>query len=210
MILEADAFLFDLDGTLINSLAVVDRVWSTWAIEHGLDPVEVVAACHGRRSLDTIMKFAPHLPQPKANDEFVDRESADVEGLLEIPGAISFLRQLPLDRWAIVTSCPEKLAKVRMTALGVPTPEVLIKADDVKQGKPNPEGYLLAASRLGFDPSHCLVFEDAAAGIEAGKRAGMRVVTVTATHTGALPSDVSIRDYTKVKLRQISPLTLEL
>lgn len=91
----ADAFLFDLDGTLINSMAVVDRVWSQWAIENGLDPKYVVANCHGRRSIDTIKLFAPHLPQPQTNNEFIDREAADTQGLIAIPGAIDFLKSLP-------------------------------------------------------------------------------------------------------------------
>jgi mannitol-1-/sugar-/sorbitol-6-phosphatase len=210
LILEADAFLFDLDGTLINSLAVVDRVWSAWAVENGLNTEEVVAACHGRRSIDTIRRFAPHLPLPEANNDFVDRESADVEGLLEIPGAISFLKSLPWDRWAIVTSCPKKLAAVRMTALGVPAPKVIVKAEDVSEGKPNPEGFLLAARKLGMEPHRCVVFEDAAAGIEAGRRAGMQVVTVTATHTGAVPSEISIVDYRSLKLLSQEPLVLEI
>lgn len=210
LVIQADAFLFDLDGTLIDSLAVIKRVWSQWAIDNGLDPEWVVANCHGRRSIDTIKMFAPHLPQPQANDEFIDREAADTEGLLVLPRAIEFLNELPRDRWAIVTSCTAKLAKARMDYLKLPIPNVLIRGEDVTSGKPDPQGYLLAAQRLGFSPDRCVVFEDAEAGIEAGQRAGMKVVTVTATHAQPARGDAFIPDYRFVRLIEASPLKIEI
>ncbi|OYZ23694.1 MAG: hypothetical protein B7Y39_03665 [Bdellovibrio sp. 28-41-41] len=206
---QADAFLFDLDGTLINSIAVVNRVWSQWAIDNGLDPVEVVANCHGRRSLDTIKLFAPHLPQPQANDEFIDREVADTEGLKVLPGAIDFLKSLPPDRWAIVTSCTTKLAKVRMEFLKIPQPTVIVVGEDVSSGKPDPQGFLMAAKKLGFAPENCVVFEDAPAGIEAGQRAGMKVVTVTAVNSHTDKGDAFIRDFQSVELVSTSPLVID-
>lgn len=206
---QADAFLFDLDGTLINSMAVVNRVWSQWAIDNGLDPVEVVSNCHGRRSLDTIKLFAPHLPQPQANDEFINREAADTDGLTVLPGAIDFLKSLPPDRWAIVTSCSTKLAKVRMGFLNIPQPKVIVVGDDVTIGKPNPQGFLMAAMKLGFAPENCVVFEDAPAGVEAGQRAGMKVVTVTAVNSHTDKGDAFIRDYQTVKLVSTSPLVID-
>lgn len=210
LVFKADAFLFDLDGTLINSLAVIKRVWSQWAIDQGLDPELVVANCHGRRSIDTIKMFAPHLPLPKANNDFIDREAADTEGLFALPGAVDFLKSLPRDRWAIVTSCTTKLAHVRMEYLNIPLPQVLVRGEDVTKGKPDPQGYLMAAKQLGFSPENCLVFEDADAGVEAGQRAGMRVVTVTATHAHATKGDAFIPDYRSVRLFQTSPLALEI
>lgn len=206
---QADAFLFDLDGTLINSIAVVNRVWSQWAIDNGLDPIEVVTNCHGRRSLDTIKLFAPHLPQPQANDEFIDREAADTDGLKVLPGAIDFLKSLPPDRWAIVTSCTSKLAKVRMGFLNIPLPKVIVVGDDVANGKPDPQGFLMAAKKLGFAPENCIVFEDAPAGVEAGQRAGMKVVTVTAVNSHTDKGDAFIRDYQSVKLVSTSPLVID-
>lgn len=206
---QADAFLFDLDGTLINSLAVIDRVWSAWAIDHGLDPKLVVANCHGRRSLDTIKMFAPHLPQPQANNEFIDREAADTDGLEVLPGAIDFLNSLPSDRWGIVTSCTTKLAQARMEYLKIPHPKVMVVGERVTKGKPDPQGYLMAAKELGFTPENCVVFEDADAGIEAGHRAGMRVVTVTAVSSHSSKGDAFIRDYNSVNLIQTSPLVIE-
>lgn len=206
---QADAFLFDLDGTLINSIAVVNRVWSQWAIDQGLDPNEVVTNCHGRRSLDTIKMFAPHLPQPEANNEFIDREAADTEGLKVLPGAIDFLNTLPPDRWAIVTSCTIKLAKVRMEFLNIPRPKVIVVGEDVTNGKPDPQGFLLAARKLGFAPENCVVFEDAPAGVEAGQRAGMKVVTVTAVNSHTDKGDAFIRDYLSIKLVSTSPLVID-
>ncbi len=210
LVFKADAFLFDLDGTLINSLAVIKRVWSQWALDHGLDPELVVANCHGRRSIDTIKMFAPHLPLPQANFEFIDREASDTEGLFALPGAIDFLESLPHDRWAIVTSCTAKLARVRMEYLNIPIPKVIIRGEDVVLGKPDPQGYLLAAQKLGFLPQNCLVFEDADAGVEAGQRAGMNVVTVTATNAHAERGDAFISDYRSVRLLQSSPLAIEI
>lgn len=207
---EADAFLFDLDGTLINSVPAFTRVWRQWALEQKLDPEEVVAACHGRRSIDTLMKFAPHLPQPATNEEFIRREINDTAGITPIPGALEFLRALPRDRWAIVTSCSLELARARMNVTGVPMPAVLVTADLVARGKPEPDGFLLAARKLGVSPGRCLVFEDAAAGIEAGRRAGMNVITITATHEHPLTGGNPIPDYRRLKLSIGSTLSVEI
>ncbi len=210
MHIQADAFLFDLDGTLINSLAVIKKVWGEWAIENGLDPKTVVDNCHGRRSIDTIRMFAPHLSLPQANDEFIDREAAETDGLLVLPGAIDFLKSLPPERWAIVTSCSKKLADVRMNYLGIPKPKVIVLADDVTQGKPDPQGYLLAAHQLGFAAEKCVVFEDAPAGIEAGKRAGMSVVVITATQVLPTSAENAVVDYRSIRLLSKEPLKIEI
>jgi sugar-phosphatase len=181
------ALLFDMDGTLINSIAAAERIWRKWAIRHGLDVETFLPTMHGARAVDTVAK--QKLPGINAEAEAADitrAEIIDVEGVVEIPGAAHFLNSLPLDRWAIVTSAPLALAKRRLKAAGIPLPSVLVTADDVAAGKPSPEGYQLAAQKLGFPTQECMVFEDAVVGIEAGKASGAQVMVVTSTHTHPL------------------------
>jgi sugar-phosphatase len=178
-----DAFLFDMDGTLLNSISVVERVWASWAVKHGLEPAVFLKTIHGIRASDVIRTLA--LPGVDAEHEaalLLEEELEDVGGIIEIPGAIAFLNSLPAERWAIVTSAPIELARRRMAAAGIPTPKIIVSGEDVSSGKPSPECYLLGASRLGVDPTKCLVFEDAVAGILAGEAAGADVVVITETH----------------------------
>jgi sugar-phosphatase len=197
-----DAFLFDMDGTLINSIAATERVWGNWARKHGLDVEAFLPTMHGRRGIDTIT--ALNLPgvDPRAEALEVERgEIEDVEGVVAIDGAIAFLAALPADRWAIVTSAPIALARRRLAAAGIALPQTIVTAEDVKTGKPSPEGYLLAASRLGVDPARCLVFEDVEAGVKAGERAGAGVVVVTATHAEEpVTGHPSIASYRQLRL----------
>ncbi|WP_342352974.1 HAD family hydrolase [Rhizobium sullae] len=192
-----DAFLFDMDGTLLNSIAVVERVWSEWAKDHGLEPEVFLKTIHGIRASDVIRQLALPGVDPKYEaDKLLAEEMEDVEGIIQIPGAIRFLNNIPFDRWAIVTSAPIELAKRRMAAAGIPMPKVIVTGEEVSAGKPSPECYLLGASRLGVDPKRCLVFEDAVAGILAGEGAGADVTVITATH--ATPFETphfSIADY---------------
>ncbi|MBB6409405.1 HAD family hydrolase [Mesorhizobium sangaii] len=177
------AFLFDMDGTLLNSTAAAERVWSNWAMGHGLDVATFLPTMHGRRAIETVRRLAlPGVdPQHEAN-EITRAEIADVEGVNAIAGAAAFLSALPPDRWAIVTSSPLALALVRIEAAGIPRPATMVTAEDVVHGKPAPDCFLLAAERLGFDAHDCVVFEDATPGIQAGEAAGATVVVITATH----------------------------
>lgn len=192
-----DAFLFDMDGTLINSIAVVERVWREWAVAHGLDVEDFMRRLHGVRAIDVIRR--ENLPGVDAEEQaeiILQQELDDVDGIMEIAGAVDFLRLLPADRWAIVTSAPRALAVKRMAAAGIPTPDVLICGEDVVNGKPDPEGYDKAARMLGFSPENCVVFEDAPAGILAGQTLRAGVVVVTETHEMPLAGDeFSTRDY---------------
>jgi sugar-phosphatase len=178
------AFLFDMDGTLLNSVAATERIWTRWAIRHGLDVAKFLPTIHGVRAIDTVARQnLPGVdPQAEAAQLTVE-EIDDVEGVVEVPGALAFLKSLPPTQWAIVTSAPMALALRRMEAAGIPRPEVMVTAEDVSAGKPNPACYLLAAQRLQVAPQECLVFEDAEAGIKAGEAASMDVMVVTATHT---------------------------
>ncbi|MGB7192545.1 MAG: HAD-IA family hydrolase [Collimonas pratensis] len=183
------AFLFDMDGTILNSIAAAERIWGVWALRHGLDVASFLPTIHGARAVDTVARLA--LPGVDPEQEAIGitlAEIADVEGIVEISGAADFLRSLPADKWAVVTSAPRDLAARRMKAAGIPVPAVLVTAEDVAAGKPHPDGYLLAASKLNVDARDCLVFEDAAVGIAAGEAAGATVMVVTATHFHPLAS----------------------
>jgi sugar-phosphatase len=195
------ALLFDLDGVLVDSRAVVERTWQRWAAErHPIDLVRLLHVAHGRRARDTLLIMAPHL----ATDEEVAwldaTELADIEGLRVLPGATELLTALPRDRWAIVTSCGRDLARLRLGSVGVPVPDVMVAAEDAKRGKPAPDGYLLGAERLGVAPSACIVFEDAPAGVTAGKAAGATVIAVTTNYE---PKDLFQADATIANLGSI-------
>lgn len=175
------AFLFDLDGVLIDSTPAVQRVWSRWAIEHGLQPDTVVAHAHGRPSLSTVRHFLPDANHELENREIERREIEDTEGIVVLPGAVELLTSLPPHRWTIATSCTRLLAEARLRAAGLPVPPGLVTATDVTRGKPDPEPFLKAAAKLGLRASSCVVCEDAPAGVRSGKAAGARVVALRTT-----------------------------
>ena len=181
------ALLFDLDGTLINSIAAAERVWAAWAARYGLDVAAFLPTIHGVRGVETIARLGLPGVDPVAEAQAIlEGELADLEGVVAIDGAAAFLSALPEDRWAIVTSAPRALAQRRLAAAGLPTPAVLVAGEDVARGKPAPDGFLLGAARLGQPIADCLVFEDAPAGIRAAEAAGAAVLVVTATHGHAL------------------------
>src|SRR5713101_9055808 len=177
--------LFDLDGVLVDSTPAVARVWAWWAREHGFDPEEVVKKAHGRPSITTIREPLPDADYAAEDREVERREIADVEGVIPLPGAMELLQALPLERWAIVTSCTRALAHVRIAAAGLPKPNHLVTATDVRHGKPHPEPYLKGAQMLGVPAADCLVVEDAPAGIRAGKAAGASVLALRTTASDA-------------------------
>ncbi len=177
--------LFDLDGVLVDSTPAVARVWAGWAHEHGFDPDEVVKKAHGRPSIATIRELLPNADHAAENREVERREIADVEDVVPLPGAMELLQALPLDRWAIVTSCTRALAAVRIGAAGLPKPKQMVTSTDVQHGKPDPEPYLKGAQILGVPAADCLVIEDAPAGIRAGKAAGSRVLALRTTASDA-------------------------
>ena len=176
-----DALLFDMDGTLISSIAAVDRSWSQWADEHGFDGATFKIA-HGTPARTLVER----LVAPEDVDAALDRinaiELADTSGVELLDGAQALLAALPAGRKAIVTSCTRALAQVRIAAAGITPPDVVITADDVSRGKPDPEPFALAAERLGFAPQRCLVVEDAPAGLASGRAAGCATLAVDGTH----------------------------
>ncbi|NKI95978.1 HAD-IA family hydrolase [Rhizobacter sp. SG703] len=178
------AFLFDMDGTILSSIAAAERVWAAWAARHGLDVAAFLPTIHGRRAVETIRQLAlPGVDVQAEADEITRREIDDVAGIEAIAGAARFLGRLPPDRWAIVTSAPRALARRRIEAAGLPLPAVLVASEDVANGKPAPDAFRLAAQRLGVAAVDCLVFEDAPAGIAAAEAAGAAIVVITATHS---------------------------
>jgi mannitol-1-/sugar-/sorbitol-6-phosphatase len=177
------AFLFDMDGTLINSLASAERAWGAWAVRNGLDPVTFLPTIHGIRGVDMIASLAlPGLDPIEEAAKILAAEMDDLADIVALPGVVAFLNSLPADSWAIVTSAPIELARKRLAAAGVPAPNVMVASEDVTSGKPDPRCFLLGAERLGVNIADCIVFEDAHAGIKAGERAGAALMVITATH----------------------------
>lgn len=179
--LSVRALLLDMDGTLVNSDAVVERCWRRWAAAQGLDGDAIMHVVHGRQGHLTMAILLPDRPMEQnlaENKVMLAEETADVDGVVEVPGAAAFLASLTGLPHALVTSADSALAGTRMAAAGLPMPELAITAESVGASKPDPEGFLKAAAALGVDPADCLVFEDSEAGIAAGRAAGMRVVGV--------------------------------
>ncbi len=182
MQIECTAILFDLDGVLIDSTDSIVRHWRQWAEQHNLDLAEIMRVAHGRRTAETMRLVAPHSPVDEEARSFAALEAADTQGVVAIDGALPLLEPLPTDRWAIVTSGTRDVATARLIRLGLPVPRIMVTAEDVVNGKPDPEPYLVAANILGIPAGQCVVVEDSPAGIAAAQAAGMRSVAVASTH----------------------------
>lgn len=200
--IEARGLLFDMDGTLVDSVAAVERTWRGWAALHGLDPLPILAVAHGRRGIDTVHMFAPGGVDVEAEAaRLAEVERKQTEAIRAVPGAAALLRSLPPGSWAVVTSADRALATSRMALAGLPTPDLLITAEDVTTGKPDPQGYRLAAQRLGLAAEDCIVFEDAPAGIAAGRASGATLVVVATTLPRAeLADEAWIEDFSGVSV----------
>jgi sugar-phosphatase len=184
-VLECKGVLFDLDGVLVDSARVVVRTWHTWARTKGLDAERFIEIAHGRRPAETLHIIAPDLDAQSEAAELERIEVDDTDGILEVEGALDLLATLPEGSWTVVTSGSRALASGRMRHVGLPLPERFVTADDVENGKPHPEAYLKGAEILGASPDTCIVIEDAPAGVQSAKAAGMRVVAVATTHREA-------------------------
>lgn len=180
--IRCQGVLFDMDGILISSLGSVERSWTKWAQMRGVDPELTVRTAHGCRAIDTIARLRPDLDVETELKIIEDIEIEDNEGLTVLPGVLDLLRALPRDRWTVVTSATDRIARVRMAAGGVPVPQKLVTADRVTKGKPHPEPFRAGAALLGFKPEECVVFEDSASGTQAGRAAGCTVVATTFSH----------------------------
>jgi sugar-phosphatase len=202
--LTARAVVCDMDGTLVDSTAVVEQVWAEFADRYGADLDEVLRYSHGRLTSDSVRHFLPSGHDQVAVTAHLDaQELIRVDGILEVPGAGAFLQNLRGASVAVVTSASRELARRRMRAAGVPVPEALVAAEDVTVGKPSPEGYLRAAALLGVDPADCVMFEDAEAGLQAAVASGGQVVVVgdhVSATTEGLPR---IADFTGLSVSRV-------
>ena len=203
MQIRCSGFLFDLDGVLVDSRAVVERTCRRWALRHQLDPETVLRIAHGRRTRDTVKAAAPHLDADREAAWIDAVELADVDGLIAVSGAGELLASLPAGSWAVVTSCGRALAELRLTSVGLPIPKIVVTSQDVSQGKPAPDGYRLGAKRLGLEAAACVVFEDAPAGIAAARSAGARVIALTTMLAARdlAGADATIPDFTAIRVR---------
>jgi sugar-phosphatase len=199
VVFDCDAVLFDMDGTIVDSKHIVERMWIAWASEHGLPVGDALAVAHGRRTLETMKLLAPHLATPEEAARLDALESEQEGGETAIPGALDLLSALPLDRWAVVTSAGRALALRRIGRVHLPAPRVVVGADDVAAGKPSPEGYLQAAERLGVDARRCVVIEDTPAGAEAGRSAGATVIGLATTFPTLSCCEVVVDDLRAVR-----------
>ncbi|MGW0913946.1 HAD family hydrolase [Streptomyces sp. NPDC002784] len=206
-VLTARALLLDMDGTLVNSDAVVERIWRRWADRHGLNGDEVMKVVHGRQGYASMALLLPGRPMAQnhaENARMLAEETADMDGVVAIPGAAEFLAALRDGSvpHALVTSADVALSTARMRAAGLALPDVRVTAESVGASKPDPEGFLKGAAELGVDPGECVVFEDSGAGIQAGRAAGMRVVGV-GPRAGFHGPDVVVRDLNEVRVEAV-------
>ncbi len=206
--MECKGFLFDLDGTLVDSLPVVERAWIGWANKRGINPSEVLDFIHGKQAITSLRHFMPGASESEIEAEFLALEHVeanDTDGIRDLPGAVALLERLNnlSIPWAIVTSGSVPVASARRAAGHLPEPKVFVTAELVKHGKPQPDAYLLGAERLGLAPEDCIVVEDAPAGILSGLAAGCKVIAVNA------PADTPKLDQVDLVLSSLEHITVE-
>lgn len=193
-----------MDGTLVDSTEVVERAWRGWSARHNISLEDVLAFSHGRPTTATLERFRPGQDHSEDLKELAEFEETATEGILAVPGAAEVLQELQKQDhpWAVVTSAWRKLAETRVLAAGLPLPTVIVPIDEIRNGKPDPEGFLFAASQLGVAPEECVVFEDTRPGIDAGLRAGMQVVGLLTTCSPVqLGHEPLITDFRSLKIR---------
>jgi sugar-phosphatase len=171
-----------MDGVLLDSRRVVERTWRRWADRHGISAEAILRIAHGRRTWDTLRAEVPELATSQEVAWLDAAELEDFDGIVSIPGALALVASLPPARWTVVTSAGRELATRRLASVGIMLPSHAVTSEDVQRGKPEPDGYLLAAARLGLKAEDCLVVEDAPPGVKAGRAARARVLAVTTTY----------------------------
>ena len=202
---DCAAILFDLDGVLVDSTRSVTRQWSRWAKENHIDPRRVVEIAHGVRTIEIVRQLAPHLDAAAEVIRIEKREADDQEGVAVMPGAAELLKAIPEGRWCVVTSGTRYLATARLKLANLPTPKVLVSANDVSKGKPDPEPYLMGAKLLRINPAECLVIEDAPAGIRAAHAGGMKAIAITSTYPARElhAADAVVRNLAQIRVKRI-------
>lgn len=193
-ILSCLGVLFDCDGVLVDSEASVISAWARWALQLNLNPDDVQNLVQGRRSTDTVALLVAEGQRP-AELRRIDRyEIEDAATVTAIAGAKALLESVPADRWAVVTSGRADLARARLRAANLPVPTVLVTAEDVERGKPDPEGYRTAAKRLRIPPQNTVVIEDVPIGIEAARAAGAGAIVGVGRRALSAGADVVVPD----------------
>ncbi|GAB7125773.1 HAD-IA family hydrolase [Silvimonas sp. JCM 19000] len=205
---HALAFLFDMDGTLIDSHVLVDRTWSAWCARRGFDLEEIRPYTHGVRTEDTLRMVAPHLDVATEVAWMEEIETDTSGGIKLVPNAGHFLARVPDEHWAVVTSASRPVLDARFEACGLVLPRAVVTSETVSRGKPSPEPYLQAAEKLGIHPRDCIVFEDAPAGMESALAAGCRVVLVGGLQSTERGVIGAINDYAELELDVHDGLTL--
>lgn len=210
--IRCKGILFDMDGILISSLGSVERSWTKYAKLRGVDPELAISLAHGRRAVETIAALRPDLDFDAELKVIEDIEIADGEGINVLPGVLNLLKELPADRWTVVTSATERLARMRLAAGGIPVPERLVTAEHVIQGKPDPAPFLAGAALLGYVPEDCVVFEDSSSGVVSGRAAGCIVIGTIFSHPveSLAAAHYLIRDLTGVDLAAVDAESLVL
>lgn len=200
---ECEAVLFDLDGVLVDSTKSVVEIWTAWSERNGISPRTTLEVIHGRRTAEALELLAPHLDIKSEAEKIEAGITLKKGGTAAIPGADKLLRTLPLDRWCVVTSGLKEFAKVRLKDAGLPVPEILVSAEDVTNGKPDPEPYLKGAQLLKVEPTKCIVVEDALNGIQAGRAARMKVIGVATTYSASdlREADVAVKTLEDISVR---------
>ena len=205
MTFHCSAILFDLDGVLVDSTGSVARQWRLWAEENNIDPERVLAIAHGRRTIEVVRILAPHLDDKAEESKIEKREADDIDGVAVMPGAAELLKSIPEGCWCVVTSGTRYLATSRLRFAQLPIPRVLVAADDVQKGKPDPEPYLKGAELLKVKPAQCLVIEDAPAGIRSAHAGGMKAVALTSTYPSSelQEADVVLQNLKQIQVRTV-------
>jgi mannitol-1-/sugar-/sorbitol-6-phosphatase len=206
VVIRCKGILFDMDGILISSLGSVERSWTRWALMRGVDPGYAISIVHGRRSIETVAILRPDLDPETENGIIEGLEIDDTDGVAVLLGVLRLLAALPKDRWTVVTSATEPLARVRLAACGIPVPSRFVTAESVSEGKPHPAPYLAGAALLGFRPEDCVAFEDAASGANSARAAGCIVVATTFSHSidALAAAHYLIEDLTGVEVASLS------
>ena len=202
---QCSAILFDLDGVLVDSTRSVARQWRLWAAENNIDPEKVLEIAHGRRTIEVVRILAPHLDAKAEESKIEKREADDNDGVTMMPGAAELLKSIPEDRWCVVTSGTRYLATSRLRLFELPIPRVLVAADDVQKGKPDPEPYLKGAELLKVSAAECLVIEDAPAGIRSAHAGGMKAIALASTYppAGLQEADAVLQNLEQIQVRSL-------
>jgi sugar-phosphatase len=211
IIFHCSAILFDLDGVLVDSTVSIISHWSTWAERNRIDPEKVLTIIHGRRTVEVLRLMAPHM-DAEAEAMRIEQGVTDDNGTAVVPGALQLLSSLPDDRWCVVTSGTRGLAMSRIRGAGLPVPKILVGADDVSKGKPDPEPYLKGAKLLGMNPKDCLVIEDAPLGITAARAGGMKAIGLTTTFPKSelREADAIVGKLTQIQVKSTATGKLEI